>query len=89
MLVCALLDFPIDDTNIKRIPDFNIQTKLQELSSCADEDTFQDVLNQFPERYVVGVTAPFLHLSVDKDTVIKNIILDCCMSSYLEEMRNV
>ena len=26
-------------------PEFDIQTKLQELSSCADEDTFQDVLN--------------------------------------------
>ena len=47
------------------------------------------LMNQFPERYVVGVTAPFLHLSVDKDTVIKNIIHDCCMSSCLEEMRNV
>ena len=47
------------------------------------------LMNQFPERYVVGVTAPFLHLSVDKDTVIKNIIHDCYMSSCLEEMRNV
>ena len=40
-LVCSLLDLPIDDGHIEDIPDFDIQTKLQELSSCADEDTFQ------------------------------------------------
>ena len=44
-LVCALLGLPIDDGNIEHAPEFDIQTKLQELSSCADEDTFQDVLN--------------------------------------------
>ena len=88
-LVCSLLDLPIDDGNIEDIPDFDIQTKLQELSSGAGEDTFQDVLNEFTERYTMGVTAPFLHLSADKDTVIKNIIHHCCMSSCLEETRSV
>ena len=88
-LVCALLDFSIGDGNIKDIPDFDIQTKLQELSNCTDEDTFQNVLNEFPERYTMGVTAPFLHVSADKDTVIKNIIYHCCISSCLEEVRIV
>ena len=88
-LACALLDQPIDDGNIEDIPDFDIQTKLQELSSCADEDTFQNVLNEFPERYTMGVTTPFLHLSTDKDNVIKNIIHHCCISSCLEEIRSV
>ena len=68
-LVCALLELPTDDGNIEDIPHFDIQTKLQELSSSADEDTFQNVLNEFPERYTMGVTAPFLNLSADKDTV--------------------
>ena len=45
-LVCSLLDLPIDDGNIEDIPDFDIQTKLQELSSCADEDTFFFFLNK-------------------------------------------
>ena len=84
-----LLDLPIDDGNIEDIPDFDIQTKLQELSSCADEDTFQNVLNEFPERYTMGVTTPFLQLSTDKDNVIKNIIHHCCISSCLEEIRSV
>ena len=66
-----------------------IQTKLQGLPSCADEDTFQNVLNEFPERYTMGVTTPFLHLSTDKDNVIKNIIHHCCISSCLEEIRSV
>ena len=87
--MCTFLDLPIDDGNIEDIPDFDIQTKLQELSSCAGEDTFQDVLNEFTERYTMGVTAPFLHLSADKDTVIKNIIHHCCISSCLEEIRSV
>ena len=50
--MCTFLDLPIDDGNIEDISDFDIQTKLQELSRCADEDTFQDVLNEFPERYI-------------------------------------
>ena len=65
-LVCALLDLLFDDGNIEDTPDFDIQTKLQELSSCADEDMFQNVLNEFPDRYTVGVTARILHLSADK-----------------------
>ena len=52
-LMCAFLDLAIDDGNIKDIPDFDIQTKLQELPSCADEDTFQNVVNEFPKRYTM------------------------------------
>ena len=89
LLVCVLLDLPIDNENTEDIPDFDIQTKLQELLSCANGDTFQDVLNEFPKRYTMGVTAPFLHLSADKDTVIKNIIHYCYISSCLEEIRIV
>ena len=74
----------MDDGNIEDIPDFDMETKLQELSSYADEDTLQNVLNKFPERYAMGVTAPILHLSVDKDTIIKNIIHDYCILSCLE-----
>ena len=37
----------------------------------------------------MGVTAPFLHLSANEDTVIKNIIHHCCTSSSLEEIRSV
>ena len=70
------------------ISDFDIQTKLQGLPSCADEDTFQNVLNEFPERYTMGVTTPFLHLSADKNNVVKNIH-HCCISSCLEEIRSV
>ena len=88
-LVCSLLDLPIDDGNIEDIPGFYIQTKLQELSSCVDEDTFQNVLNKFPERYTMGVTTTFLHLSANKDNVIKNIIHYCCISSCLEEITSV
>ena len=80
LLVCTILDLPIDDENIEDIPDFYIQTKLQQLSSCTDEDTFRDVLNEFPERYAMGVTTPFLHLSADKDIIIKDIIHHCCIS---------
>ena len=87
--MCTFLDLPIDNGNIEDIPDFVIQTKLKELSRCADEDTFQNVLNEFPERYTMGVTTPFLHLSTDKDNVIKNIIHHCCISSCLEEIRSV
>ena len=36
---------------------------------CADEETFQNILNEFPERYAIGVSAPFLNLFADKDTV--------------------
>ena len=36
---------------------------------CADEETFQNVLNEFPERYAMGVSAPLLNLSADKETV--------------------
>ena len=89
MIGVYLLGLPIDDGNIEDIPDFDIQTKLQELSSCADKVTFQNVLNEFPERYTMGVTTPFLDLSANKDTVIKNIIHHCCISSCLEEIRSV
>ena len=88
-LVCTFLDLPIDDGNIEDIPDFDIQTKLQEVSSCTDEDIFQNVLNEFPEGYTMGVTTPFFDLSADKDTIIKNIIYHCCISSCLEEIRSV
>ena len=37
----------------------------------------------------MGVTTPFLHLSADKDTVIKNIIYHCSILSCLEEIRSV
>ena len=40
LLVFALLDLLIDDGNIEDIPDFDIQTKLQERSHSAYEDTF-------------------------------------------------
>ena len=40
-------------------------------------------------RYTLGVISPFLHLSADKDNVIKNIIHHCCISSCLEEIRSV
>ena len=43
--------------SIEDIPDFDIQTKLQELPSYADEDTFENVLNEFPERYTMGVSS--------------------------------
>ena len=79
-LVCAVLDLPVNDENIEDIRDCDIETKLQELSSCADEDTFQNVLNEFPERYTMDITAPFLHLFADKDTVLQNIIHHCCIS---------
>ena len=75
-LVCAVLDLPVYDGNIEDIPDFDIQTKLQELSSCADEDTFQMCY------------CTFFGLSADKDTVIKNIIHHCFISSCLEEIRS-
>ena len=89
-LVCALLDLSIDDGNIEDVSDFDIQTKkCQKLSSCADEDIFQNALNEFPERYTMGANAPFLHLSSDKDTVLKNIIHHCCISSCLEQIRSV
>ena len=88
-LVFALLDLPIADENIEDVPNFDIQTKLQELSSCTDEDTLQNVLNEFPERCTKGITAPFLHLSIDEDTIIKNIIHHYCISSCLEEIRSV
>ena len=88
-IIGVCLDLPIDDGNIEDIPDFDIQTKLQELSSCADEDAFQNVLNEFPERYAMDITAPFLHLPADKDTVNKNIIHHCYISSCLEEIRSV
>ena len=65
-LLCSLLDLPIDDGNIEDIPDFDSQTKLQELSSCVDEDTFQNILNEFPERYAMGVNTPFLHQSAKR-----------------------
>ena len=62
-------------------PEFDIQTKLQELSSCADEDTFQDVLNSLKYKewmlWMDGQNGFFLNLSADKDTVIKNIIRRC------------
>ena len=88
-LLCSLLDLPIDDRNIEDIPNFDSQTKLQEPSSCSDENTFQNVLNDFPERYTMGVNTPFLHQSADKDNAIKNIIHHCCISSCLEEKRSV
>ena len=44
-LVCTLLDLPIDDGNIEDILDCDTQTKLQELSSCADEDTVNNKRN--------------------------------------------
>ena len=88
-LVCALFELLIDDGNIEDIPDFDIQTKLQELSNYADEDTFQNVLNEFPERYTMGVSVPFLHVPADKDTVIENIIHHCCILPCLEEIRSV
>ena len=87
--MCTFLDLPIDNGNIEDIPDFVIQTKLKELSRCADEDTFQNVLNEFPERYTIGVTTLFLDLFADKDIVNKNIINHCCISSCLEEIRSV
>ena len=87
LLVCTLSDLKIDDGNIEDIPNYDIQIKLQELSSCAADDTSQNVLNKFTERYAMGVTAPFLHLSADKDTLIKNIIHHCCISC-LEEIRS-
>ena len=65
---------------------FDIQAKLQELSSCADEDTFQNVPNEFTESLYKRITAPFLHLSANKDTIIRNIIHHFCISSFLEEM---
>ena len=37
----------------------------------------------------MGVTTPFLDLSADKDTVIKNIIHHCCISSCLKEIRSI
>ena len=36
----------------------------------------------------MGVAAPFLHLSAEKDTVIKNIIHHCVLSSCLEKIRS-
>ena len=81
------MDLPIDHGSIEDTPGFDIQTKLQELSSCADEDTFQNVWNEFPERYTMGVTTLFLDLTADKDTVMKNIIRHCCISSCLEEIK--
>ena len=73
----------------RRYSRFWYSNQITKLSSCADEDTFQNVLNEFPERYTMGVTTPFLHLSTDKDNVIKNIIHHCCISSCLEEIRSV
>ena len=69
LLVCALLDLPVDEGNIEDIPHFNIQTKLQELSSCDDKGTFQNVLNEFSERYTMGVNAPFLQSLLPLKTV--------------------
>ena len=37
----------------------------------------------------MSVTTPFLHLSADKDTVIKNIIHYYCISSFFEEIGRV
>ena len=41
------------------------------LKYCADEDTFQNVLNEFLKKGGMAVIEPFLHLSADKDTVEK------------------
>ena len=87
-LACALLDMPIVKGKIKDIPDLEIQTKLEELSNCTEEENFQYFLQNFPERFTMGVTAPVLHLS-DKDTLIDNIVYHSCISLSLEEIREV
>ena len=87
-LACALLYMPIVKGKIKDIPDLEIQTKLEELSNCTDEENFQYLLKNFPERFTMGVTAPVLHLS-DKDTLIDNIVYHSCISLSLEEIREV
>ena len=42
--------------SIKTIPDFELQTKPTERNDCDNEEKFQILLDNFPERFYFGIT---------------------------------
>ena len=90
---CGAIEFPDPNLSLPGIAtnhfDKIYESEMPVLVDDHERDTFQILLNEFPERYTVSVTAGFLHLSADKDTVIKDIIHRCYISLCLEEIRSV
>ena len=74
--------------SIKTVPDFDLQTKLTEINDCHNEEKFQRLLENFPERFYFGGTKLQLTLE-NKQNFIHNIIYHCCVSSCIEELNEV
>ena len=64
------------------------QTKLTEINDCDNEEKFQRLLDNFPERFYFGVTKLQLALE-NKQNFIHGIFYHCCISSCIEELNEV
>ena len=75
--------FQIDD-----IPDIQIQEKLKIIKSATSEESFQQAIDAFPERFEAGITkfkVPFK----DKKLFIQEVCEHFCISTCLEEIQDV
>ena len=72
--------------SIKTVPDFELQTKPTEINDCDNEEKFQRLLDNFPERFYFGVTKLRLTLE-NKQNFIHNILYHCCISSCIKELK--
>ena len=83
-----LLNGEESSPTLEDIPDFDIQMKLQELLSAANEEEFQAKMESFPERYIYGVTR--VHVSFeDSDQLVKDVARHFCLSTCSDEIQEV
>ena len=61
----------------KKIPDLDIQLKLQTIADVKMEDEFQNIVDTFPERFGFGVTEFAISL-MEKSEFIQQITQHFC-----------
>ena len=64
---------------INNVPDLDVKQKLQQIIECADKDSFNAILKEFPERYSAGVVKQNVNFE-ELNSFIADICLHYCIS---------
>ncbi|XP_066932604.1 uncharacterized protein [Clytia hemisphaerica] len=86
-IACRLLNVEFILPNYTDIPYFEVAAKLEALVNCENE-AFQNLIENFTERFAAGVTKPKVQFA-EKNDFIKDISFHFCMSTCSEETEQV
>ena len=91
-MILAVASRILGDISVKpsvdELPDFDVSEKLQAIIQCSGEQTLQEKVADFEERFSMGFNKPTVTMD-DKETMCESIAYHNCISVCLEEIKAV